>query len=337
MHSIKEIARITGLSPATVSHALNGTRAVSKHSRELVQKAVEQTGYVPNFAAQALKTRKSYLIALILPSVETSVESSPSTNSVFFELLNGAREYLNKNNYELLVITYSELESNKDLAQLSILKRRMVDGVLLVPFARNSDVASQMQKMGLPIVLSDRRVEDSELPMVYADNFGGTKRMVTSLYEKGYRRIGFIGGTLASSVGYDRWQGYQATMAELCPDEAGGLCRIIDRVEINEGAKAAAELIGQGAQAICISNHVLLMGVMKYCTSHQVNIPKDVVIVGMDEYDWMKVFDAPIITMSQDHYQIGEKSAEMLLRQLSGEDISGQSYVLPYKITADIS
>ena len=332
MSSIKEIAEITGLSPATVSHAINGTRGVSKKSRELVEKAVRETGYIPNLAAQMLKTNKSHIIALILPTIEVSPESCPYGNSIFFELLNGAREHLSQNGYELLVVSYSEMKMKQHMEGIAILDRKLVDGVLVVPFSRSEDALQDLRKLDLPMVLSDRRVDGSDLPMVYADNYEGCKQLIRLLIKQGHKRIAFLGGSLETSVGYDRWRGYLDVLEELGFPKDKDLIRVIDKVELSAGSNATGELIDNGADAICISNHVLMLGSLSYCNQRGLKIPEDIAIVGTDNYDWMHVLPSPITTTTQNNYTIGEKSAEMLLRLLNGEDVSGQKYILPCRI-----
>ena len=103
---LKEIARMNGLSITTVSHALNGTRAVSQKSMALIRDAVAKTGYRPNGAAQALKTQRTNMIALIIPSTEPN----NSTNCFFFDVLGGVKQTLQEQGYDLIVSTYSAKE-----------------------------------------------------------------------------------------------------------------------------------------------------------------------------------------------------------------------------------
>lgn len=132
--SIREIARMTGLSITTVSHAINGTRPVSEKSRRLVEEAIRRTGYRPNLAARALKTQKSNIIALIIPSTEPG----NSTNCFFFDVLGGVKDTLQRRGYDLIVSTYSERRSDIRLDSVSVLKKSWIDGLLLVPNSRHS-------------------------------------------------------------------------------------------------------------------------------------------------------------------------------------------------------
>ena len=101
MSSIREIADLTGLSVATVSHVINGTRAVSKESRKLVMEAIEQTGYKPNYAARMLRTQRSNTVAMLIPRVERGM----STNIYFMDVLSGAKDYFQSIGFSLIVAT----------------------------------------------------------------------------------------------------------------------------------------------------------------------------------------------------------------------------------------
>ena len=199
--SIREIARMTGLSITTVSHAINGTRPVSEKSRRLVEEAIRRTGYRPNLAARALKTQKSNIIALIIPSTEPG----NSTNCFFFDVLGGVKDTLQRRGYDLIVSTYSERRSDIRLDSVSVLKKSWIDGLLLVPNSRHSRYDELLAGVDLPTVLLDRRLDGCDLPLVCCDNESAAEQAVGLLADSGRARIGYLGGALDLSTAYDRY------------------------------------------------------------------------------------------------------------------------------------
>ena len=176
---LKEIARMTGLSITTVSHALNGTRAVSQKSMALIRDAVAKTGYRPNGAAQALKTQRTNMIALIIPSTEPN----NSTNCFFFDVLGGVKQTLQEQGYDLIVSTYSENDPHFLLGGIPVLQKNWIDGVLFVPGSRRR--VECLTGVDVPVVLIDRRLDGVSLPFVGSDNEQAAVRAIELLAQTG--------------------------------------------------------------------------------------------------------------------------------------------------------
>lgn len=326
--SIKTIAQMTGLSITTVSHALNGTRAVSKHSKQLIEDAAQKIGYKPNLAAQMLKTNRSHIIALIIPSTEPN----DSTNCFFFDVLNGAREQLHSNGYDLMVATYSEQESEKHLANLQLLEKRLVDGVLLVPFDRDPTSLNAIRSLGFPIVLVDRRVDGCNLPSVYSDNISGARKAVRLLAESGRKRIAFMCGNSEFSTSYDRQLGYLEEMKELGLPIDEDLIFLDLPYHLQTGRQVAEMLLQRDIDAIFSANNVLLMGMLQYLSEHNVAVPKDVSVIGFDDYDWMNITSSPITAPFQDPYRMGFEAARLMLETIEGKNTESSKVVLPCEL-----
>lgn len=326
--SLKTIAQMTGLSITTVSHAINGTRTVSKRSKRLVEEAIRQTGYKPNLAAQMLKTNRSKIVALLIPATEPN----NFTNSFFFDVLNGAREHLAANDYDLMIATYPELRLEKQLDNFQLLKKRLVDGILLVPPTRHLKVLEKICALNLPLVLLDRRVEGSKLPMVYSDNMEGACQAVHLLAQGGRKRIAFLGGNMEFSTTYDRYLGYCRGLQELSLPVEEKLVFKDLKYSVQEGEKVTEFLMQEKADAIFAANNVLLLGVLSYFKAHSIRSPEEVSVISYDDSDWMQVTNPTITATFQDPYRIGEEGAELLMRALSGEDITGIKIVLPCEL-----
>ena len=302
MASIKEIAERTGLSIATVSHVINGTRKVSDKSKALVMDAIKETGYKPNYAARMLRTRRSDTVAMLIPNVRQGMP----TNIFFMDVLSGAKDYL-----------------------------QWIDGFLVVPNKKKTAIVKNILDNNNPIVLLDRAVKDLACPCVYNDTIKISRDVVDVLYQEGRRRIGYIGGSLESFTGFDRWKGYKEGLSAcgLKYDEA--LVGISELHTAANGYEAAERLIENQADAVYVSNDVQAIGVLRYLKEKNIRVPKDVAVIGFENYEWMEICSPRLTTVCQEPYEMGRIGAQMLHRMLEDETYSEKVVLTPKIIFRD--
>lgn len=326
--SIRTIAEMTGLSITTVSHALNGTRAVSKRSMALINEAAAKINYRPNLAAQMMKTQRSRTVALIIP--ETLQNNS--TNCFFFDVMNGAKSRLEESSYELIVSIYPESTARDYFSRMSILRRRWVDGILLVPPTMEKEDIEYIKDCDVPVVLIDRWVEGEDLPLVASNNREVSAEAVTTLYESGSRRIAFIGATFCNSTAVERYQGYEdALRAAGLPVEKALVC-FLDSHDIASSMEATAKVLDAGADAIFVANSMLCLGTIKQLQQRQIHVPGDVSMIGFSSLEWTEVVDPPLSSVVQEANRIGRVAGEQLLKILSGEKLETQQIRVPAKL-----
>lgn len=316
MSGIKEIAERTGLSVATVSHVINGTRKVSKASTELVMKAIEETGYKPNYAARMLRTQRSNTIAMLIPRVEQGM----STNIFFMDVLSGAKDYLQSIGYSLIVATYSENDDGDDMQELQVLKKQWVDGVLEVPNKKKHAHIEKILENGLPLVLLDRSLPELNCSNVYSDSLKVSAEAVELLNRCGRRRVGYIGGSVHFFTGYDRFCGYCRGLEKCGLQLDEKLVATSDKHTVQAGYEGAKKLIENGVDAIYVSNDVQTVGVLEYVQSKGLRIPKDLSVVAFEDYEWMAVTSPPLTTVRQQPYEMGWLGAQLLHKELENPE-----------------
>ncbi|GHU77345.1 LacI family transcriptional regulator [Clostridia bacterium] len=316
--SLKQIASITGLSISTVSHAINGTRAVSAQNSAVVLAAAEKIGYRPNIAARMLKTQKSNTIALIIPNGENNL----SANYFYMDALMGVRRKLMEAGYELIVSTYGMVSSGeKSISALQVLRNQWVDGVILVPsYKSDKQISVLVEELGLPFVLLDRRANNYECSCVDSDNEKGARDAVKLLASCGRTRIGYIGGGLATSTGRQRYNGYRSAITELGMNYDETLVKLHNSFSVTAGIQSAAELVDSGADALFAADNTVMLGAVQFLNRQGISIPDKVALVGYDDYEWMDMLNPPITTVRQQAGQMGYIAAEMILHKLNGID-----------------
>lgn len=324
--SIKDIAKMTGLSSATVSHAINGTRQVSKESRDLIASAIEEIGYVPNNAAKALRTQKSSTVAMLIPKAA----HGKTTNTFYMEVLSGAKEYLEKNNYSLIVVTYSEKQQVKELGELA---RQWIDGMLLIPNKSSYFEAIDVLKnnyVKTPFIMLDCSASDG-VPGVYTDHVEAAAKGVNLLIKCDRKRIGYIGAGVDYFTGIDRLRGYKQALsdAEILFDEE--IVHASGEYTSSNGYEACGKLVQKGIDGLFIADNNMTVGVMRYFLENNIKIREEISLVGFEDYEWMNITNPPITTIRQYPYLMGEKGAEILLKMLVNPDYC-ERVILPTEL-----
>jgi LacI family transcriptional regulator len=322
--SIRKIAEITGLSTATVSHALNGTRAVSTESKQKVLDAAAAIGYRPNMAAKFLRNKKSKTVVLIMPGVKPGMHS----NYFYMDVMAGVHARLDEDNYSLVVTTYEEPRRDRTFS-FDILEKQWSDGLLVIPTTSELDCIEQILGSGLPYVLIDRRIDGFECEYVISDNEKGSYEAVRLMYEQGRRRIAFVGSQLLSSASHDRYLGYKRCVTECGLDDDRALVLLNSPLSIENGMRSGALLDKAGADGVFVSDNVLTIGVFRQLKNMGRRIPDDISLIGYDDYEWMNDVEPAITRVKQRPYDMGYKAAAMLLDRLNDRDAGeGRSFKL---------
>ncbi|MCE5208496.1 MAG: LacI family transcriptional regulator [Chloroflexi bacterium] len=317
--SIKKIAEMTGLSTATVSHALNNNRKVSDSSRQKVLIAAHEIGYRPNLAARMLRTQKSSTIAFVIPTDELN----RNANYFYMDVLLGIRKKLAETNYYVIVSNYgASAEGEKSLRAVQVLQKQWVDGIILVPSSRNPNQLNILKEMGVPFVLVDRRVDGSDFSCVDSSNETGAYEAVSLLARSGKKKIGLLGGGLGVSSGAMRYSGYKKAIHSLGFDYEDEYVILAKQYSIENGRLFARELLARGIDGLFVSDNVLTMGAVLELNSQGVKIPEDIGIIGYDDFDWMDMITPPLTTVKQPAYQMGYVAAEMMMRKIIGMDVN---------------
>lgn len=312
---IRKIAEMTGLSTATVSHVLNGTRKVSKASRDKVFSAADSIGYRPNIAARMLRTKKSRTIALIIPSDE----SNTNANYFYMDVIMGVRKKALETRYEVVVSTYDpHSDQEASLRSAQVLRQRWIDGVIIVPTSLNEAQLGTIRELELPFVLLDRR-SDVHFPCVASDNLTGVVEALGLFARCGKRRIGFIGGS-GTATGRQRHAGYLEGMRRLGFAVDAGMVLLSGHYSLQNGTACAQALIDAKADAIFAADNVMMMGALRAIRANGLRIPEDVGLIGFDDFDWMENVSPPLTTIKQQTFRMGYAAAEMLIRKIGGSE-----------------
>jgi LacI family transcriptional regulator len=307
--TVRDVARHAGVSTSTVSHVRNRTRFVSEDLRERVMAAMRELDYEPNAAARMLSLKRSNTLGLIVSDIR---------NPFFSSVARGVEDVAQEHGYTV-VLCNSDENLMKETACLKALQTRQVDGVLLASAGLADEFVTRLVHAGFPVVLVDRDLPEQGLPAVLLDNEGAAYSAVRHLIERGHRRIGMLSGRHSISTTTERVAGYHRAVREagLDPDPR----MVVSGESTSEGgAEATLELlcIDPPPTAIFSGNNLMSIGALHSISSRGLTVPDDVALVGFDDFPfpWSDAFRPHLTTVAQPTYELGRRSAEMLVQML---------------------
>jgi DNA-binding LacI/PurR family transcriptional regulator len=308
--TLENVAVRAGVSRATVSRVVNGL-PVTTSSEESVRRAIAELGYVPNHAARTLVTRRTDLIALVLPEPTTRVFSA---DQFFADLVRGVSRELEAADKQL-VLMLAGSDASRERIGRSVAAHH-VDGVLLASLHGADPLPVALTRSGIPVLSSERTLGPVSVPYVGVDNLGGATTAVRHLIASGRRRIATIAGPPDMIAGMDRLAGYRAALTERPIVAVGDFTA-------DSGAEAMRRLLAgwPDLDAVFAASDLMADGALRTLRQAGRRVPDDVAVVGFDDIDRARYTDPPLTTIRQPIAGIGRRMARQLLRLVAGEEI----------------
>jgi LacI family transcriptional regulator len=320
--TMRDVARLAGVSVGTVSAAVNGTAGVSAASRKRVADAMEALHYRPDEVARSLKVGKTHVIGVVVPDI---------TNLFYPEVVRGVEDAAQADGYSVILCNSNE-DRERERKHLDILLSRRVDGVLLT-FSEDSLEYEHLEHQGFPFVCVDRVPFQGRHWSVSTDNVEAGWRAAWHLIELGHKRIAAIAGNTTLSPHRDRVEGYRKALRQGGLEWRDDLLRV-GAQQIETGYEAAKELLhlDPPPTAILSTNNRMLLGVMRALADLDLACPSQVSVIGFDDYSWTRHHTPKLTVMAQPTYQMGRRAMDLLLRQIAqqseNEGIEPQSVLL---------
>lgn len=310
--TIHEIARLAGVSPATVSRVINRRPDVDKNTRERVLRIVAEKGYAPSITAAGLAGGRNRLIGMLVPLF---------TWPILADLVRGISEILKQTSYELVLYTWDDEDLTRDRRAIinHLLATQLTAGLLAVYPGQLSDQLTQLYEQGIPVVTIDDQREQVT-PWVRTDNVTGALEAVRHLTRLGHRRIAHIRGPHEYLASHDRHRGYLRALEEaaIAPDPD----LILEGDFLSPSGYACALRLfdlppEKRPTAIFASADQMAYGVLRAAEERNLSVPEDVALVGFDD-------DAPsahvrpaLTTVRQPSYEMGQEGIRLLLALLA--------------------
>lgn len=310
--TIKDIARKAGVSHATVSRALRDSPAVSPTTIDHIKQVAVDMGYVPNYAARGLKTKRSNVLGVIIRRFD---------DPFFSRVLDGIEDVLQAEGYSLFLAA-SGHNPVKDEEIIASMAERRVDGVILCSKRIDDKQREKLRSIGISTVLiNEQSVEDAAFSVGHDDVLGGTE-ITNHLLELGHRRIAFVANSNAGLTSQRRQLGYQAALTAAGIIVQPEYVISIEGGQPKEGAAAVQKLIAleEMPTAIVCFNDLVAVGAIHSIIESGLSVPHDVSVTGFDDIALAEYVTPALTTFRQPKYEIGRRSAEMMLSLLNSKE-----------------
>ena len=319
--SIKKIAKLAGVSTATVSRVLNGSDKVKEQTAEKVLKVADELNYMMDHVARRMKVKQSdsLVIGLIITDID---------NSFFANVAKGVEDVAYKNKHVLMICNTNE-DPGKEKFFLNSMLSEKVSGIIMVPTSGNETFLKSINLEGFPMVMVDRKVKSMNVDTVSINNEAGGFQATEQLIKNGHRRIGIICGIKGLTNTEERFNGYKKALDESAIPFDEELVAFGNYVE-RGGREAVKKLIAldEPPTAVFSTNNLMTLGCLKELYEQKIRVPDEMALVGFDDSAWAEAMIPPLTTIKQPGYELGVNAAELLIKRLNNKNTSKLNIVL---------
>jgi LacI family transcriptional regulator len=329
--TIRQLARLSGVSIGTVSRALNGYSDVNPDTRERIVRLAQELDYTPAAAARSLVTQRSHVVGVFL---ETG-EGHPDLQHPFFhEVLVGVKNAIGAGGYDLLLFA-SEHPGN-GYGTHSYLKRARhhnVEGVVLFGVDPDDAEVRRLVRSEMACVGVDVELDGPKTEYVISDNVSGSALAVRHLHDLGHRRIATITGLLDKRPGAERLRGYRSELQALRLGYRDEYVAYGD-FYVESGHRAMARLLElpEPPTAVVAASDLMALGAIRAVAEAGLEVPADVSIVGFDDIQLAGHVHPPLTTLRQDKAGLGTQAGKALMGLIDGATDLPEAVTLPVEL-----
>ncbi|ADB33591.1 transcriptional regulator, LacI family [Kribbella flavida DSM 17836] len=305
--TIAAVARVAGVSVASVSRVLNGLPATEEMAAR-VQQAVDQLGYVPDSRARSLKVGRTFQLTLAVADVG---------NPVYVTMMRAVEEVVSAAGYRLVVTTTGP-DVVDEVALVRGMARGYADGLVISPLRVDDDLVKSIQECDVPVVVAGNVPARAGVDTVRANSPKGMRLAVDHLLDRGRRRIAFVNGPVDTVPGTARSRGFTEAM------KTNGLepVAVVEATDFTfpAGRAAGAELLDGGfPDAVIAANDLLAVGLMHELAARELRVPDDVAVIGMDDSELAEQSFPPLTSVNLGSAERGRRAAELLLARIEDD------------------
>jgi len=324
-----DVARIAGVSQTVVSMVLNDRSpvAISAETRQRVLTAIDELGYVPDGSARSLRTRKTLIVACLIPDI---------TNPFYPAFERGIQDVADANDYDLIAYNTDGIRA-KELRCLRSMQRARVDGIIATPFQSTAEDFSPLIENGIPVVVFGELESEPASPpfdSLFVNDSAAAGELVAYLLDRGYWPLGMIAASDDHLRREGRTRAYCRALTEMALPQEAMLARGDDPTEAG-GYSAMRSLLVRSPlpRAVFAANDMMAMGAMVAIREAGLRVPGDIAVAGFDDIPVANLLNPPLTTVAQFPERLGRRGAEMLFERLNGTVTGeGRRVEMPYEL-----
>lgn len=327
--TIKDVARLAGVSPSTVSRTCANHPSISNETKEKVRKAMDELGYEPNFQASNLASKISKTIGIVLPVSDSEMFK----NAFHLEAIRGIGEFCNQQQYMNTLVTGS---TEKELLHVikSMVKSGKVDGFIMLYSKKDDIVLEYLCNEGITFSLIGKAaVHTNQIVYVDNDNVSAAKEATDYLIDKGHTRIAFICTDAKSMFIHDRRSGYMLSLAEHQISFDPSYCLEQSYYQSNHEEELDRLLNSDNPPtAILASDDILAVALEKRLFKLNKRVPEDVSIMAFNNSLFSKIMNPPLTCVDVNPYQLGVEAASQTINHIENPNLLATKIIVPHKI-----
>jgi len=323
MTSIKDIARLAGVSPSTVSRVINGRDYVRDEIRDKVMAIVKEKGYVQNHVARSMVLRRTFTVGIVIPD---------TFNMFQRQLFATIEHHLEQQGYRTMFI-FVTWSAESEAACLRKLRSESLDGIIMMHEVQNPFIYKYLHEYSGPVVLCTFGSGDFSFPAVHVDESAAAEAAVAHLAEKGHRRIGLIAGA-HFHFSIQRAEGYRRAFERYGIEASDEWKITVPAYSLEDGRLGMGKLLcrNSGITAVFAMTDELAIGAMRTLHETGLRVPEDVSVVGFDDIDISAYTTPALTTIRQPIHEIGEKTASLVCDLIANGKSDRLPIILPHRL-----
>jgi LacI family transcriptional regulator, kdg operon repressor len=309
--TIKDVAELANVSKSTVSQFLNKRyEYMSDATRKRIEEVIEELNYHPNIVARSLKQKSTFTIGVIVANILHSFST---------QVIRAIENNFHEKGFHIIVCNADD-EPEKEKKYIEMLMAKQVDGIIIFPTGGNLDLYKKMQRIHFPVVFMDRTIDEIDIETVLLDNHKAAALAVDEFVESGYKNIAFVTTSIIRNISprVERIEGYKRALERHHLPAPKEYIKTADLEKIPESLDELFAL-EQPPEAILAGNDVVLIEVLKYVKEHNLKIPEDISVIGIDEVAFASFYTPPLTTIAQPAIKMANEAVQLLMKQIKGE------------------
>lgn len=326
--TIKEVAKMAGVSPSTVSRVISDSPRISEETKKTVRKAMESLGYHPNAIARSLVSKATKTIGIVMPQ---STESA-FLNPFFPQALSGVSAAAHEQGYCILLSTGNDEAEQLESIE-SIVMGGRVDGVIIMYSAVDNIVLDTLKKMNIPVVVIGKPINAKDTLFVDNDNVLAAFTVTEKLIKNGHKKIAIMSGSFKFVVSLDRLDGYMNALNKYkIPFKKEYISELSEFAKENayNMAKGLLEL-EERPTALVVTDDVMAFGAMDAIKEKGLKIPQDIEIMSFNNVPSAELTKPSLTSVDIDASLLGYEASKLIIEKIEGKDTKDK-VIIPTKI-----
>lgn len=327
--TIKDVAKLAGVSPSTVSRTCKNHPSISKETKLKVRKAMHALGYEPNFQASNLASKNSRTIGVVLPGTESAIYE----NAFYLKMIQGIGQFCNQKQYMATLVTGSTEAELLNVIK-SMLKSGKVDGFIMLYSKQDDEVLEYLYDEGITYVLIGKAsTYTNQIIYIDNDNILAAKEATDYLIQLGHEKIAFLGTDNNSIFIQDRKRGYMLSLADHEIPFRPHYC-LEQSYNQEENDESLEKLIRseEPPTAILVSDDILAVSLEKKLVSLGIRVPDDLSIVCFNNSIFSRLCNPPLTSIDVNAYQLGIEAASQIINHIENPNLLATKIIVPHRI-----